>query len=223
MQRNCYRCGHLIEEQIAFCPACSAPQIKVSRAPEQPFETQDPADLTPPPTPAEVAKSLATGFTPTGRIEWKPFIRSAAPLAALTGVLTALLTPLGLFIALPASSVWTISRYRRGRPAPIGSGQGARMGALMGLISFGFYAAFFLSPASQSEFHELIVNNLQQQALHAPDPQSQQLLQWLATPHGFIAVIAFTLAVILVIFLIIGIGSGAMAAALAKTPNRPGM
>lgn len=144
-------------------------------------------------------------------------------MAALTGVLTALLPLFGLFIALPASSVWTISRYRQRRPVPIRSGQGARMGALMGLISFGFYAAFFLSPGSQAKFRELIVNNIQERAAQAPDLQSQQVLQWFATPHGFIAATAMILAMILVIFLIIGIGSGAMAAALAKTPNRPGL
>ncbi|MBZ5507576.1 MAG: hypothetical protein LAO78_19110 [Acidobacteriia bacterium] len=170
-----------------------------------------------------MASSLAAGIAPTGRIEWKAFIRSAAPMAALSGVLTALQPLLGLFIALPASLVWTISLYRRRRPAPMRSGQGARMGALMGLLSFGFYAAFFLSPVSQGKFREVIVNSIQERAAQAPDPQSQQVLQWFATPHGFIAVTAFILAVILVIFLIIGITSGAMAVALAKPSNRTGL
>jgi hypothetical protein len=143
-------------------------------------------------------------------------------MAALSGVLTAILPPLGLFIALPASLVWNISRYRKRRPAPMRSGQGARMGALMGLLSFSFYSAFFLSPASQAKFREVIVNNLQQRAAQAPDPQSQQVLQWFGTPHGFIAVTAMILAMILAIFLIIGIISGAMAVALAKGPNRAG-
>src|SRR5256885_3188243 len=119
MQQNCHRCGQLIEEQIAFCPVCGAPQIRVSKAPEQPSAAQDSAILNPSPVPADLSSALAAGLAPTGRIEWKAFIRSAAPLAALSGVLTALLPPFGLFIALPASLVWTISLYRRRRPAPM--------------------------------------------------------------------------------------------------------
>lgn len=222
VQQNCYRCGHLIEEQTAFCLLCGAPQIRVPKAPEQPFDAQTPQALNPPLAPADLASSLAAGLAPTGRIEWKTFIRSAAPMAALSGVLTALLPPLGMFIALPASLVWTISLYRRRYPAPMRSAQGARMGALMGLLSFGFYAAFFLSPPSQAKFREVIVNNIRERASQAPDPQSQQVLQWFATPHGFIAITAILLAMILAVFLIIGITSGAMAIAFAKPPNRSG-
>jgi len=54
------------------------------------------------------------------------------------------LHPLAIFVFLPANLVWAISRYTRQRPIVIRSGQGARMGALMGLLSFVFFAAFFL-------------------------------------------------------------------------------
>lgn len=226
MQRNCYQCGHLIEEQIAFCPACGAPQIRVSKAPELPFEVppdlNSPPTLNPVPPSADLAASLAANMSLTGKIDWKAFARSAAPLAALSGVLTALLPPLGLFIVLPASLVWTISLYRRRRPAPMRTGQGARMGAFMALISFVFYAMFFLTPASQARLHELVITTVQERAAQAPDQQSQQILQWFATPHGFIAITAFILAVILAIFLIIGIASGAMTIAFTKAPNRNG-
>ena len=67
--------------------------------------------------------ALSTG------IAWKDFIRAAAPLAALTGILTVPLAPLGLFVLLPANLIWAIARYRRNRPLAIRAGQGARMGA----------------------------------------------------------------------------------------------
>src|SRR5258707_377076 len=116
MQCNCYRCGRSIEERTAFCPACCAPQIRVSRAPEEPFTVQDSPASTLPLAPSDLAASLAAGGAPASGIEWKAFIRSAAPMAALSGILTAILPPLGLFIALPASLVWNISRYRKRRP-----------------------------------------------------------------------------------------------------------
>jgi hypothetical protein len=212
----------MIEEQTAFCPLCGAPQIRVSRAPEQTSEAEVRSALNPPPVPADLTASLAAGLAPVGGIEWKAFIRSAAPMAALSSVLTALWLPIGLFLALPASLVWTFSRYRRRHPAPLRAGQGARMGALMALLTVGFYSAFFLSPATQEKFREAIASKVRENASQATDPQSQQVLQWFTTPHGFVTLAAIVLAVILVIFLVVGITSGAMAAAYAKPPTRGG-
>ncbi|HEX4604670.1 MAG TPA: hypothetical protein VH724_11790 [Candidatus Angelobacter sp.] len=230
VQSNCYRCGHLLDEQIAFCPCCRAPQIKVSKALEQPLPAQEqPGSIQqdsaahPHPPPKFASPLAAKSLSPSDRIEWKTFIRSATPMAALAAIVI-ILSPLpGLFIVLPAGLAWTISRYRRHRPAPMRASHGARMGAMMGLLSFGFYGAFFLSPGSQEKLRDLIASRIQEQASHAPDPQSQQVLQWFATPHGFIVITAFIMVFILVIFLAIGVASGAMAVALAKAPNRAGL
>jgi hypothetical protein len=222
MQNSCYRCGHPIEGQIAFCAACGAPQIRVSM-PEQPLEVPDkqPQDLPhvfpQRPFPPSGGLALSTG------IAWKDFIRAATPLAAVTGIVTVPLAPLGLFVLLPANLIWAIARYRRNRPLAIRAGQGARMGAVMGVLSFGFFLPCFLATITlwRTQYRELMIARLNEIAAQNPDPQAQQMMQWITTPHGFIAFIAVSLGAILLIFIVIGMGSGALAVALGKARNRP--
>ena len=220
MQNICYRCGDPIEGQATFCPGCGAPQIRVS-ARTQPLENaESPAadfQLQQAPFPA------AEGLSFTAGIAWRDFIRAAAPLAALTGMLTFALAPLGLFVLLPASLVWAISRYLRRRPTALRSGQGARMGAMMGALSFVFFLVPFFAALSLfwADFRNLMIGKIHEIAAQNPDPQSQQMAQWLATPDGLIAFTAIILGSTLLAFLIIGMGSGALAVALGRARNRP--
>jgi len=222
MQSICYRCGHPIEGQPPFCAACGAPQIRVS-TPEQPRDVpeQQPQDLSPVfpqrPLPPSGGLALSTG------IAWKDFIHVAAPLAAITGIVTVPLAPLGLFVLLPANLIWAIARYRRNRPLAIRAGQGARMGAVMGGLSFGFFLACFLATISlwRTQYREMMIARIHEIAAQNPDPQAQQMTQWFATPHGLIFLTAIGMGTILLAFLIIGMGSGALAIALGKARNRP--
>jgi len=144
-------------------------------------------------------------------------------MAAFTGLLTVLLPALGLFVLLPASLIVAIYIYRRTRPAPMRGGQGARMGALMGLLSFGSFLVFFLIAIylNQPKYREIIVGKIQEIAAQNPDQQAQQMLQWFATTDGLITFTIMFLVTILVFFLIIGMSSGALAVSLAKARNRP--
>jgi hypothetical protein len=223
MQRDCYRCGNPIEEQIAFCPACGAPQIRVSRPIEPLAEVQDlpEAEL----TSDQVAAISSTPANLVGRsgIQWKSFARTATPLAALTGIFTVMAPPLGFFFLFPASLIAAIYIYRRTRPAPMRGGQGARMGALMGFLSFIFFmifliAIFFLKP---SIYKASVIDAVQQVAAWNPDQQFQQLQQLVSTPEGLIAFTVVRLAATLVFFLIIGVGSGALAVTLGRPRNHP--
>ena len=225
MQRDCYRCGSPIEEQLAFCSTCGAPQIRVSRAPDPPSHAPDglgsdltsssqPAPL--PPFPADLARGAG--------IEWKYFLRITAPLAAFIGILTIPLTPLGLLVLLPASLIWSISRYRQRYPAPLRRRTRCAHGRSYGtpylwfLSGCCFLAAISLNPA---KYRELVLNVTQEAATRNPDPQVQQTLQWFATPDGLIVFTAIVLVINLVIALVVGIGSGALAVALGKARNRP--
>jgi hypothetical protein len=223
MQRDCYRCGHPLEERLAFCPACGAPQIRVSIAPEQPSPASDRLGSNLSSSPSAPLPPALAGLAGVAGIEWRYFLRTAAPLAAFTGMLTVPLPPLGFFVLLPASLIWTISRYRQNRTAPLRGGQGARMGALMGLLSFGFFLVFFLTAVflNQAKYREMITSVIQDRVAQAPDLQSQQMLQWFATTDGLITFTALFLIFILGFFLIIGSGSGALAVALGKARNRP--
>ncbi|HEV7675441.1 MAG TPA: hypothetical protein VGQ12_13000 [Candidatus Angelobacter sp.] len=156
-------------------------------------------------------------------IDWKYFLRTAAPLAALTDVLTMVLHPLAFFVLLPANLVWAISRYRRRRPIPIRSGQGARMGALMGLLSFAFFLAFFLVTVSvqRGQYRDIMVSRIHEIATQNPDPQAQQMLQWFATPDGLVVFTSIALVTILMMCLAIGTASGVLAAAFGKDRKQP--
>lgn len=143
-------------------------------------------------------------------------------MAAFTGMLTAIMPLVGLFILLPSSLIAAIYIYRKNRPAPMRGGQGARLGALMGLLSFIFFALFFLVAVSLNEpkYREIMVNVVHEAAAQNPDQQVQQVLQWFATTDGLITFTVVILAAILLVFLIIGIGSGALAVTLNKARNR---
>jgi hypothetical protein len=217
MQSDCHRCGHPIEAQLAFCPACGAPQIRVSRAadPSQEETTASDSGIPAPPSPDS---PFTAQLSSTVGIDWRYFLRTAIPLAALTDVLTMTLHPLTLFVFLPANLVWAISRYRRHRPVAIGRGQGARMGAMMGLLSFAFFLAFFLISISfqHAQYRDVMITQIHQLSAQNPDPQAQQMLQWFATPDGLITFTAIALVTILLICLAVGSGSGAIAIALRK-------
>lgn len=221
MQNICYRCGGPIEGQTTFCPACGAPQIRVS-TPAHLAEIPQEQEQDLPHAVPERPFSSAGGVSLSTGIAWKDFIHAATPLAAVTGILTVPLAPLGLFVLLPANLIWAIARYRRNRPLAIRPGQGARMGALMGVLSFGFFLACFLITITLwwTQYRELMIARINEIAAQNPDPQAQQMTQWLATPHGFIVITAMAMATILLIFLIIGMGSGALAVALGRERNR---
>jgi len=206
-----------MEGQLAFCPACGAPQVRVSRAVETSQQETPASDSALPASPLP-ALPLNPQLSTTPRIDWKHFLRTAIPLAALTDVLTMTLHPLGIFVFLPANLLWAISRYKRQRPIVLGSGQGARMGAMMGLLSFTFFLAFFLVSVAfqRTQYHDTMVSQIQQISAQNPDPQAQQILQWFTTPDGLVAFTAFALITLLLLCLALGSGSGALVGALRK-------
>jgi hypothetical protein len=221
MQSDCHRCGHPLEGHLAFCPACGAPQIRVSRPIETSQEETIAADSGLP-APSLPVSALPSELATAAGIDWKYFLRTAIPLAALTDVLTVTLHPLALFVFLPANLVWAISRYKRHRPLAIGSGQGARMGALMGLLSFALFLVYFLVGLIflHAQYRDTMISQIHQISAQNPDPQAQQMLQWFTTPDGLITFTAIALVTILLVCLALGTGSGAVAIALGKDRKR---
>jgi hypothetical protein len=211
-----------MEGQIAFCSACGAPQIRVSRAIEPPPQEASAPEsgLSSAPLPDS---HLPSDLAPLVGIDWKYFLRTAAPLAALTDILTMAVHPLAFFVLLPANLLWAISRYRRSRPAAISSGQGAGMGTVMGLLSFAFFLVFFLVTVSlqHGQYRDIMITRIHEIAAQNPDPQAQQMLQWFATPDGLITFTAIALVTILLICLVIGTGTGALAVALGRDRKQP--
>ena len=96
------------------------------------------------------------------------------------------------------------------------------MGALMGVLSFGFFLACFLATITlwRTQYREAMIARIHEIAAQNPDPQAQQVLQWFATPDGLLTFTAIALATVLIAFLVIGMSSGALAVSLTKARNR---
>ena len=200
-----------MEEKTAFCPACRAPQIRVSAQPAESPEIL-PADE---PETASDSPSASPPIAPAqpGRIQWNLFFRMASPLAALTGFLACLVFPIAILLVFPLSLRRVIHRYRP-YGGPVGSGQGARLGAFMGLLSFASFLIFALPTLSLN--HGAMMDKVRAMAAQNPDPQAQQMMLWFTTEPGFIVITVFTMLVFLLIFLAIGAISGALLAAPPK-------
>lgn len=147
MYALCHRCGGELPvgdspaagDNTAFCPHCGAPQLLLSDYTEPLSTGAEDGDL---------AAGASTGALPPPRpnlIDWRLALRSAACVAAVGAVLSALAA--GVPGVLPISTVWTISAslttlalYQRWRPlALMNAGVGAKIGILVGIT-----LAFFL-------------------------------------------------------------------------------
>ena len=209
VQRNCYRCEKPVDERAVFCPACGAPQIRVPL----PSAEEEPAPALE--NEADVSSQLTTPPQPSPPvhegIQWKVFFSTASPLAALTGLLTFLFSPLTVVIALPLTLRRVMARYRRIHPGLLRSGQGAGLGAFMALLSFAAFLIFFLPTVSLNR--DALLKPLRDQAARNPSPQTQQLLSWATSAQGFPVVVIWACIFILLLFITVGVISGAIMAA----------
>ena len=215
-----------MDDSVPFCPACGAPQIRVASRESKPAEAGDSTGIPPPPQQAEQAeKEIAAPVLPApGQVHWRTLLRIALPLAAPVGFLTWIQPGLGWLIALPGAIVVAINFYRRRQLCFLSAWLGAKMGAVVGLLSFVFFSLVFaLSGAIDGPAFRQAMEKLGQEALaRYPTPESHQLAQaWFTGPHG-VAVIAGTiLASMLFFVLAIGTITGALVGALSRRQNIP--
>ncbi len=206
-----------MEEQVPFCPACRAPQIKVSSGQDvsNPVEASahDTWGASAPPRPLPSAAGISQ------KIQWKSFFRIALPLAMANGLLTSLVLPLGLLIFLPGSVLWAIAIYRRRVPGPLSTGRGAKLGSVLGLLSFAPFAVFFSLWIShnRSQVHEAMVRAFQDAAAKNPDPGIQPMVQFFTgTTAGMVVITLLVLAFVLVLFLLFAAAAGALIVAFSR-------
>jgi hypothetical protein len=209
-----------VEEQVPFCPSCRAPQIKVSTGQDAPVDGSEPATwgASPPPRPFSISAA-----TTSARIQWKSFFQIALPLAIANGVLTSVMFPLGLLIFLPGSVLWAIHIYRRRVPGPLSTGRGAKLGSVLGLLSFAPFAVFFslLIAHNRDQAHQIIVQAAHEEAVRNPDPVVQPMLHFFTdTDAGLIVFVLFFLAFILVLFLLFAAAAGALSVAFSRDKQR---
>jgi len=149
-------------------------------------------------------------------IQWRLFLRNALPWAALTGLISSLFFPIVL-LAFPLNFRRVLAQYRLFHPGPLGSGAGARLGSAMALLSFVFLVPFFVLTMYLS--HDGLITRIRDMASQNSDPQAQQVLLWCTTNAGFIVISGLVLGFFLLLFLFVGLVSGALMTGQPK--NRP--
>jgi len=219
---------------VAFCPHCSAPQIRVSALTEPAvFSAGTPNDEAP-------AQPLGPGPAPTGIIDW----RQGARASALAGVLLALaiffvpvmVAGMGLVLHLGQAAIgllvllasWccmvvagalSVRFYRSRLPEPgISHGMGARLGAVSGLLGFLFYSvpqalrlAFFRLGGS---VRLAMQKAIEQSAAQSPDPKAQEIMRNLMSPGALAAFLTILVVLFLLIFLVCSGLGGAIGASI---------
>jgi hypothetical protein len=213
VEYSCHQCGTALEQGVAFCPQCRAPQIRVS-IPEivaSPGTASDPAVAS---LPAYFGASLGT------RIEWS----QALPATALAGLIAAVLmmTPLaGFGLGMLIGGSLSVVFYRRRIPlAHITPGMGARLGMVTGILGGGIFAA--LLSIGIVMFHAWdtirakLIEIVEQAAARNPDPQAQQAMEFFKSPDGIVLLLTTALIGTLMAFVIFSGVGGALGAALLR-------
>ena len=217
VEHSCYQCGATVDEGIAFCPQCNAPQIRVAVADAIASSTIDSGlEIKPP-------GSYKNGIQLTA-LQW----HYALPAAALAGLIAAvmMLIPVGAFgLGMLASGALAVMFYRRRNPvANVTPGAGARLGALSGALGFCIFAIFtaieMLIFRSGGQLRDALLQAIQQSAARSSDPQAQQILEYLKTPQGLALMMVLGLIVMGLAFLIFASLGGALAAALLRRKDR---
>jgi len=208
----------MLEEGVAFCPQCNAPQIRVAVQEMAP----PPPTLAGHPVPPESSSSSSAASSTS--IDW-PQAFSAASWAGLIAAL-ALMVPLGGFIlATLAAGTLSVLLYRRRRPnTNFTAGMGARLGAVSGLIGFAVSAVLLAVSVvlfhTGSELRGLVLDAIQQQAARNPAPEAQQVLQFFKSPEGFAVIMIAGLAMMFLAVLIFSSLGGALGASLLRRKDR---
>jgi hypothetical protein len=213
----CHRCGNSLDEAAAFCPTCGAPQIRVT-LPEPETQSLDAA--------ASFDGSIEAA--PHGIIWQRAFLAAFVPaLVAIflmeLGAIFTFTFPLWIGIAGYVSVVFY---HRRAPNAPIDTTIGTRLGAVTGLCSFGLDVlriaiSFFIQTATGHSVRADLMNQLRASLARNPNPQAAQMAQdFLAQPNAFAIIIAVSLAMILVLFVLCAVLGGALAGTMQARRTR---
>lgn len=187
MDHPCSKCGVTVQDGIAFCPNCGAPQIRVANPfgdtpvtppmpPGTPGEVQPPAEpITPWPTQQQ-------GFRSPMQYDWRAGWRAAITVGVV----------MGMFSETPALErfccLWTIAAgcvaiflYRRNAGvAVVPVSLGFRTGAITGVIGFAIkavFAVFHLMLRGGVEERQALRETIQRSLERSPDPQAQEMIR----------------------------------------------
>ncbi|HUS19325.1 MAG TPA: zinc ribbon domain-containing protein [Terriglobales bacterium] len=218
MERQCHHCGAAVPDGTPFCAACGAPQIRVIA----------PQSTVVPPLPevegrAPVFSHSNVVLPPATPIRWATAFRKCLIAgAATTFVILIAGHPLLILLALPVGGWLAVFLYARGEDHPrLTAGIGARIGAVAGLITFGFYALLMTVVLifQKARFLEEIKNTMKTAAAQNPNPQTQQVMEKLMSPEGIAVLVSVSAVILFFVFLIMCSIGGAIGGNFAKGKN----
>ena len=221
MEHACHKCGAAVEDGVAFCPQCAAPQIRVMMS----------AQPAPPPSPYRTEYEGRAVARPVTLAELQPGTLKqgwrAANLAAGLGALTALivavgtgLPQLGFFAWMLGGGMLTVVIYRRRQHlGHVTASIGARLGAMAGFMGFVIFALLslvqMLALRGTGQLQSALQQALKTSAERSGNPEAQQLMQQFLTPEGMRTLIILGIVLMLVLFVALSSLGGAFAAAVS--------
>lgn len=158
------------------------------------------------------------------KIDWKVFLRIAAPLALAVAFFTPYSPLVGWLVLLPGSVFLAIHFYRRRRPGLLKTAQGAKLGALIALLTFAVLAVLLaiLIAHDPAAYRRDAENAVRDALARNPSPQAEVVRALFAGPRGVAVLTAMGMAILLAFLLAIGSIAGALAASLGRNKSASG-
>jgi hypothetical protein len=221
MEQSCYKCRQAVEEGTAFCPHCSAPQIRVVIAePAAPLayaaagaESQDSTAL----PASQIVPVLALPM------QWSQALRPCA----LAALVASLLMSLGLnpFVAMFSVGFLAVVFYRQGqRGIMIKTSSGAALGALGGLLWFAmssiFEALVVIFLHKGPELRNELLAKIQQAASQTSDPQVVGVFERFKSQGGLEFLMLMGLVFAFLASIVLGSLGGALGGAILGRRDR---
>jgi hypothetical protein len=184
------------------------------------------AQAAPPPPPSYWPQAGPSYSNQPGAIQWQLAWKGAVLSGLAASVLTAIpLVSLGFLFWMIGAGALSVSLYRRHVPGmPLTSGMGMKIGALAGLFAFLANAivtvSAFVVLRNSGNLRAALDEQMRKQLAGNADPKVQQMMQnmldFMSTPQGAVTLIAFVLAIMGVIFVVLTAAGGAIAASIGQ-------
>jgi uncharacterized protein involved in cysteine biosynthesis len=178
---------------------------------------------------AEGQESLTRAMSGTA-VNWRHALPSASTAGFAMAVASMLPILNNLFPIWMLGGGWlAVNLYRRRSSSlPLSASIGAKVGALAGLLGFAFFSIFssaYLAIATVvlhqgEQLRAILRNALQQTANSSQDTRMQAVVQWVQTPEGLALMVAFSMVLFLVAFLLLSCAGGIFAASLSRRKLR---
>lgn len=218
MDHPCHKCGQSAEDGVPFCSHCGAPQIRVAVPEPPPVERAD-----------EVGHGLLAGAlgapsnanASAGALRLPVQWSRAMPPCALAALIAAVVMTTGL-VALPVAVLGAgflaVAFYLRRIPGTtVSAKEGARLGALSGLLCFGMWAilkTLVVALLHQGpEIRKEMLDAVEQTASRYSDPQFQASVEFMRSPAGLTVMMIGTLIFAFLACVILASIGGALAGA----------